>query len=200
MGGGDDPPNQMPFGRGEELGILDDETYEQWWEAQNKAGRVGLIPYNYVERIETPDIAASSTGASVDAGAVDTSAVAEELSLAERQRRLTASLPVTMGGNKAASVRPDPTVAKPLTHLTRNRVARPSRRRPRGSAGGGRGGGGDSATAEANAKLNAELAALRNENAAIRVRENTCAGGGCFCVVEFFWFFFFFWIHGNRID
>ena len=42
--------------QGEKLEVVDDEAEQFWWQARNKRGQVGFIPYNYVAEIKTSEV------------------------------------------------------------------------------------------------------------------------------------------------
>lgn len=37
--------------QGEKLELIDKETEKWWWQARNNEGKVGFVPYNYVQEI-----------------------------------------------------------------------------------------------------------------------------------------------------
>ncbi|XP_067948174.1 tyrosine-protein kinase TXK-like isoform X2 [Watersipora subatra] len=49
-------PEDLTIVKGERLEVVDDEAEQFWWEAKNRKGQIGFIPYNYVAEIKTSEV------------------------------------------------------------------------------------------------------------------------------------------------
>lgn len=45
-----DDPNELTFEKGENFKVLDNKG--KWWQVQTQAGKVGIVPSNYVQLVQ----------------------------------------------------------------------------------------------------------------------------------------------------
>lgn len=99
--------NQLSFAKGDELTLLSDieEGRQGWWLAEDKGGKRGLIPKNYVKKQEQ-DPAPEDEEADVEASKTDQAAMLQRLQSKNKEAMLTS--PSAQARKASPPKKPDP--------------------------------------------------------------------------------------------